>query len=276
MNLPTTLGLAAATVAASAVVADAALVLEYEFNGTTTSSGTAVDLTLANGAVLGAAGTGVTGAAGDQALDLTDAIGMGNGGDEGAGNGPIATASNVNVLSAGDDFTVAGWYKTSGASIGGDTRLVSYGDGNPFQLLGRSGDLRFATGNGQNFQVGNDLTDDVDTWVFFAATFSEDGLDALVDAGTVELFAGGIDTPVVSLGTSTITLNEQLGSNENFNVGNRDDTRRPFDGFLDNIQVYNEALDLNALEAARAEVIPEPTSIAAFGLMGLLGLRRRR
>jgi hypothetical protein len=276
MNARTTLGLAALTLAATAVTADGALLLDYNFNGTTTSSGTAsAPLILEGGAVLG--GPGVSGAAGDLALDFTVAPDMGSASGLSPGAGPKAESGGVSVLGDGDSFTVAGWYKTQDAEIGEDARIVSYGDGNPWQLLGNGGNLRFAAG-GTNFTAGNDLTDNIDSWVFFAATFTEDTTTAVTGIGTVELFVGDLDNVVVSLGSSNnmFALNGPLSDTVDFVVGNREDTRRPLDGFLDNIQLYNEALDLSSLEVVRAAVIPEPASLSALGLFGLLGMRRRR
>ena len=113
--------------------------------------------------------------------------------------------------------------------------------------------------------------DAADKWVFLAVTYN---------GSQATYYIGGTDSATTLLGTpqamNPITLDSGAAR---FGVGYTHaaptaDTS--VIGFQDDVRVYGTALSGTELEAIRLANIPEPTSIAAFGAMGLLALRRRR
>lgn len=112
---------------------------------------------------------------------------------------------------------------------------------------------------------------EVGQWVNFAATFS---------AGQVSFYKGSITSPVAlvsshAIGETSIsndaiplTIGASPTSGLSFN---------PFAGLLDNFRIYDSALALADLEAARSSdvSVPEPTSLGLLALAGVAAGRRR-
>lgn len=270
-------------------------IIEYKFNdsGTTTvstgSDTTALRLFASNGTTAtdyhGAAGTGVSGAAGDLALNFTSATGMGN-----AGTGPVANqAADNNNIDALRSLTLSGWFKTeSTTAIGNSARLFqNASSGNGFSLLAStSGNLQVSLGNGSstNFVTTTNSYSATQSWVFFAVTY-----DGMVAANNVKFYVGSASSGV-SLAQTFSYAGGLLGNDSlPLSVGNESvggTNNRPFDGFLDNLRIFGAtggssagALSLSQLEAFRLgdiTAVPEPAAYAGIGvLLGAIALRRR-
>lgn len=255
----------------------AALLLSYGFDdapgaataaGTGTAAATAPALSVVSPAVIGANGTGVSGAATDRALNNTAASGMG--GTTNSSGGRATHTADFNAIDGLLKFTVSGWFKTdSTAPLGGNAILVANRSGVAgFDLHGDPnvpGNLILAVDNGSNSSPGFGATQQ---WVNFAVTY--DGT-ILQPGPNVFFYAGGINTPLTLVGSGTNTNGSgndpasdetmplSIGSRVLFGTTDAD----PFDGFLDNIRIWDDVQPLAALQSLRLSdvaAVPEPAS----------------
>lgn len=286
--------LGAALFAAGSVSAQTALV-EYRFNETgvtapNTGSAGSADLRLfaSNGSTPtdyhGAAGSGVSGLAGDIALDFTSATGMGN-----AGTGPVANqAADLAAVDGLRSLTLQGWFKTDSTTpIGNSARLFQNSlSGNGFALIATtSGNLQLSLGNGSstNFASTTNSYSATQSWVFFAVTY-----DGTTTTNNVRFYVGD-SVNAVSLAQTFSYAGGVLGNDgAALAIGNESSSfQRPFDGSMDNFRIFGAtgtssagALGLTDLEAIRAAdltntVVPEPGTVALLGLAGIALLWRR-
>lgn len=121
--------------------------------------------------------------------------------------------------------------------------------------------------------VSGSVTGSVDlsdgSWHHIVGVFTNDGTadeDQLYVNGVL---VGGGNGPNSDGATDRIAI----GFRDNRSGGNGE-----FPGLIDNVGIYDYALSDTQIAAhyAAGIVIPEPSSVAAVGLLGLLGLRRRR
>jgi hypothetical protein len=280
----------AASVVFLSITSTHAASLNYQFNdptplvasGSLGAGGRAVALT--SPAVIGAAGSGVSGAAADRALNLTAATGMG-GTTNGTG-GRAAEAADADDIDGLLKFTVSGWFKTDGATPIGNNAVLAYNRSGVagFAVYGSPttpGSLTLAVDNGTVDSAGFGATGQ---WVNFAVTYDGTGLQP---GPNVFFYAGSKTSPLALVGSGTNTNGTgndpadndsaalSFGARNLFGSLNGDS----FDGFLDNFRISDGIVSLSQLEALRAAdagvVAPEPATLAALGLLGL-GLVRRR
>jgi hypothetical protein len=258
----------------------------------TGSVGTSLDLTMfdsTNTAADLSTATGVNGIG--TAIDFSSASAMGN------GTGPRASvAANVTTYSALTGLTVTGWLNTADLFTGSSGTLIrnyntTTGARGGFQIITANsatfGDgLRLVLGTGiaspqtVDFNIyGNATLTQANAWVFFAATWSNSG------SNNLNWYAGDTLNAATVAVTSTTAIATIANTNFGKTVIGRNDTNaggNGFDGLLDDIRIYDTALDLTQIETIRASAltaIPEPSNFAALG--GLLALgcatqRRRR
>lgn len=274
-------------------------ILEYTFNGSGTTAAstgsTTASLNLRNASqtsadMHSADGLGVSGFAGDKALDLSSANGMGNvGGTNTTFGGSGSVAPHPTSLANLTSFTLQLWFKTDGAALGGSTNanVLSLHDGsNGISLTGTTGGLQLRVDGGTSTVGGYTA---VSTWVFLAITY-----DGNLTSNNVKFYRGGTDTATSLLATTNLNagaVNSITGStalivgNSNITTGNR-----PFDGFIDNLRIFGSTdalssgvLSLSEIEAIRysdVTAIPEPSAYAlmfgAFAGTAALVRRRRR
>ena len=285
MRIATTV-VASLALAVSAGVASAQLV-NYTFNNTGTTEpnvgtlGSSANLNLRvgpNGPATDLHGPVGSGVGGGRALNFTSATGMGN---QATGTSPYSTAGDVDGLDGLSAFTVTGFFRTDGtAAIGNAARLFSKLDaGQPggYQLLsdfsGRLDFQVFDSAISGTFGASSDVVyTETQEYVFFALTYNASG-----DGSDVTFYKGTTTTPVTLAGGGRVNdITTIPGSTAPLLVGNRLDGARPFDGFIDEFRIYGSALNAAQIEAIRVSAIPEPTSLAAAGLIGGLLLRRRQ
>jgi hypothetical protein len=283
-----------AVILATTSALPAAQLLSYQFNDATNSAtaaatgtvaGSAPALNIVAPALIGADGSGVSGAPTDRALNNTAATSMG--GTTNSSGGRATHAADFESIDNLLKFTVSGWFKTDSTSpLGGNAILVANRSGVAgFDLHGdpnTPGNLILAVDNGSNTSPGFGATQQ---WVNFAVTY--DGT-ILQPGPNVFFYAGGINTPLTLVGSGTNTNgsgndpadNEtnplSIGSRVLFGTVDAD----PFDGLLDNIRIWNDIQPLAALESLRqsdATAVPEPSAIflAVCALSGCIATRRR-
>lgn len=267
------------------------LILDYDFNqvtggGTTAPStgGTTTSLSLYNSAgtltnLHGAAGSGVSGTAGDLAFDNAASTGMGSG-----GTGGRAQSGNISAINSLQSFTLTGWFKTgSTTAIGANAFLInnqsSTNDG--FRLYSNSSGYLALNVNGAAVtSSGASTYAATEAWVFFAVTY-----DGTLSSNNVKFYIGNTSTAVGLNVTRSLAQGTASTNSGGFALGNvLSSNIRPFDGYLDNISVYGSQTDgsgvlsLAQLESVRqADLVPEPANLAFLGCSaGLLAAICRR
>jgi hypothetical protein len=286
--------LGAAWIAGAAPAASAAPILQYQMNdsgNSTASSGTTAtvlqfyDSSSVATDLHGAAGSGVTGAAEDRAMDQSGINGMGN---RSTNTTYATTHTKVPAINSLSSFTLAGWFKTSAP----DEQLGRYAflfdnrigasAANGFELFGNAGDLTLIV-NGTGTTSTGGAYGEANKWIFFAVTY--DGTST-TDNGTFyrgyRNAAEAGSNPVFStVGTFSLDKGAEVNPESWLIVGNADSRARPFRGYLDEMSVYGTtsggggALSSTALDQIRGGAVPEPGT-GMLGLLGALALYRRR
>ena len=246
--------------------------VEYRFNdsGTTTAStgSSKTVLNLLKNAIAtdlhSSDSLGVSGFAGDKALDLTAATGMGTIG--GAGNG-VARLSSPSFLSNLTSFTLQGWFKPDGTVIGSNAYLLQTQNGTAQIKVNAeyNGKLSLTVDNIAAATASVASYSTTSSWTFFAVTY-----DGTVAADNVTFYVGSVSTSVSQVGTVR-SINagavNPFGAG-NFSVGNSNGTDRPFDGRIDNFRIFGTlsgssgVLSLSDLEALRlADLEPNQVTV---------------
>ena len=138
-------------------------------------------------------------------------------------------------------------------------RLISGGQVNAFRIGDSTNTLtHYSWGGGVDYSnvAAPGVTDG--TWHHVAATY---------DGNTKRIYLDGVE---IGSGKAVGALN--VGA-ANFRIGSTNGAEY-FLGVIDDVRVYDEALDQTAIAGLAA--IPEPSSLALLGLGGLLVARRRR
>ncbi|EIP99979.1 hypothetical protein OpiT1DRAFT_04513 [Opitutaceae bacterium TAV1] len=210
--------------------ARAELLFSYDFNTPETSA------TSSGTAHIGAAGTGLSGAPADKALDNTAAT------MSGAGGGAYYEGTLGTLAS----FTVTMWFKTDGMQTKGATRLFDNGT----QLLAfdgadSSGSQKLTFNSGTS--LGTYSTSTLATsgeWIFVAISYNgESNSDNL----TFYVGTKGTETQPGSFESSTVTADRgslNWGSSVvKLMFGANSTNGRSLDGWIDNIKFYGSASD---------------------------------
>lgn len=266
------------------------LLLEYNFNqivasGTTAPStgSSTTDLTLYNSSgtatnLHGAAGSGVSGMAGDLAFDNSASTGMGSAGT----GGRAQTATTVAAVNTLKSFTITGWFKTADVSpISGNAILVNNQSGasDGFRVYGSASGVLALNVNGIGVtSTGTTAYAPTQSWVFFAVTY--DGTSSL---NNVKFYVGGTSSATLLNVTRTLDQGTTANNTSGLSIGNILGTNvRPFDGQIDNINIYGSqadsygVLNLSQIEAIRLSSIPEPTALTLIMAASMVILASHR
>ncbi|EIP97842.1 PEP-CTERM putative exosortase interaction domain-containing protein [Opitutaceae bacterium TAV1] len=222
---------------------------------------------------------GVSGKSGDYAFDnsASDKMGGSSGSPGQGGAARILQADGMGAVTL-QSFTVQGWYYGNSQPTGA-ARLLEFSG---LQVMFSNNGLTMAfNGNTLTVQAGDGYDyRPTENWVFFAIS-----VDASVSTNNVKFYAGTVADEVAPVATFSLTP-AQIGtiSSETLRIGNTSALDRPFDGLIDNMRIWNTALDEATLRSVRTadlsfSTIPEPSSIGLFGglaiLSAMLFLRRR-
>lgn len=287
MNQIRTIVLSSVVALAASSMSNAA-VLEYNFNdpsplaaaGSLATGGRSVGLT--SPAIVGAAGSGVSGLPSDRALSTVAAASMG--GTTNGSGGRAAEMSDINDIDGLLQFTISGWFKTDGNTPLGSNAVLIYNRSGVtgFAVYGDPnipGNLVLAVDNGANSSAGFGSTAQ---WVNFAVTY--DGT-ILQPGPNVFFYMGDKYTSLSLVGSGTNTNGSgndpagndtaalSFGARNLFGSLNGDS----FDGYLDNLRITDSVLPLAQLEILRAyDVTPEPATVSMLILAGTALIRRRQ
>ncbi|MDB5296172.1 MAG: anchor protein [Phycisphaerales bacterium] len=288
--------LVAAAVGIMAGAAAAAPIVEYRFDASdgstpplSASTGTdATPIRIQSPAVVGAAGSGVSGQVGDRAFANATVTGSSP-----VTGGRADHAADDNAIDALASFTISVWLRSPTAVALSSGRIMENVSGTAGQLIQFS-----SVGNVQlqvNGNAAGNLADSgnfysaTQTWMFFAVTY-----DGTATANNVKFYRGfrnaaeaGGGSPSVAL-VNTLSINQGAVGSENvaLNVFNRSANDRTLVATADNFRIDGTqtagnaagALTLAQLEAYRAaDVVPEPAvgGALATAAVGLLARRWR-
>ncbi|MCH8045035.1 MAG: LamG domain-containing protein [Planctomycetes bacterium] len=184
-----------------------------------------------------------------------------------------ATGYKAPLVQGTLDRTYAAWIKTAPTNdqndgifgMGTNTGGLKWTIRTQRQNGPVDGNLRVEVNGG--YKTGTTVIDDGE-WHHIAVTWTDDGTPDVNDA---LLYVDGV------LETTDAVLDETMNTANGIDVRLGESVNgRNWDGWLDDMRIYDEVLDADAIFALAN--IPEPSAIvlAAFGLLGLLCGRRRR
>ncbi|MFA6959440.1 MAG: PEP-CTERM sorting domain-containing protein [Opitutaceae bacterium] len=255
----------------------AAMILEYKFEGDGTNTGTTGatnNLSITSGTAdptfTGPASPapGSTSSLDNSALTYNTA------------GGTIASGSISNTaLPTDTDLTMTGWINNqSGASLTGNPRIfdkasstagftLQFANSTSLSLIivNAAGTQGIATSSSYNYGAQN-------TWTWFGVTYT-------ASTGSVSFYS--LQSGIVTLVSSSSLTNSVTGYVNNSNsmrVLNTGSSSRAYDGYADDLRLFNDVESISAMQALTA--IPEPATIGSFMALGAMScavmLRRKR
>ena len=205
-------------------------------------------------------------------LDLTSTGAMG--GAQGAFGNIAAASTSVSALSS---MTVTGWFNaaatpTSSAYVVRASTATN--SGWQITFIGAQ-QMRLAVGDGTASTNYNSNTTAfagaTNTWQFFSVSWTA--------AGGATWYGGSPTVSATAVGSNATARSMNSNSYQLALGRSGSGSGTAFYGYLDDLRIYNTALGASAIEAVRAEAIPEPSSYAALAGIATLvigTLRRRR
>jgi hypothetical protein len=252
-----TLLLTASAAAAFTASSHAGLVAYYSFD----SDFTDAEATTGGGTITGATGS-ITAVAGD--------VAVGTGAARMDGTGPMSLAETVTFTST-DSWSVAFWGKRdsdadfrSGMVVSNSNTSFIWTPDNDSATVVNGLRVRSsinANGNGPNQEDTDYDNDLLDQTIFNHWAVVADGSGATKN---IKIYLNGDE--VLSKDDALVDNVFSLFGGWGGGAANN------YDGVIDELYIYDEALDASAVAA----LVPEPGSLALLGLGGLLIARRRR
>lgn len=180
----------------------------------------------------GPAGSGLTGAPADLALDGTAASTMGK-----EGVGGLASIKGAHL--AARSFTVTGWIKAEGDKPVGDgariVEMVSPEGG--FFVFGDATDGTLATIiNGNAISGEKGVYGAIGSWIFFAVAY--DG-----ESSQITYYIGSPSEPATETGNKPVSAGILADINSPLMLLNSGNFERPFKGWMDNFRLFASAND---------------------------------
>lgn len=244
-------------------------------------------------------GLGMSGLAGDRALNLKDAtqMGLAKGGNGGRARSAGSPPLPLTTLAS---FTVTMWFNNDNngntfeggpTELGFDTRLLGLsgwnaGAGEPgfdIQVGGVGLGWVMLKSDGESVNAGNMGFNLANKWYFLAISY-----DGTKTTDNVQFYKGS-DTDAVTAVGGPKTLNKgvmNVGANALVLGNERDHWAFAYDGYMDDVRIWGDAADssgvigLQDIQAVYAAdlantSVPEPATMLLLGLGGLL-IRRKR
>ena len=258
-----------------------AQILRYDFNegeGTTAASSGALSdpltlrdkLGIPTAALWGHPGSGPSGLMLDRALNLTGADGMGT-----TFAGPHASLDSLGPVDALERFTITGWFRPNTEDLA-RANLLTIRNGNmELRIVGLSGGMEPGARNRLRLLINDgvpmaevDAVGDFEplwstpyVWGFFAISY-----DGLSETNQVVFYSGGVSTPAaLSISSypwlSPIATVQFPLENSTICIGSDPSNTDPFQGYMDDIRVYGNALGLSEVEEVRLSGVPGPGMI---------------
>ena len=166
---------------------------------------------------------------------------VGQAGNFDGGDDYVSVSNNSSFKPTGA-MTISGWFKGSGTSAtvsglgtqgGGSTRGYNFGVNN-------SKDATFIVATSSTEIISltvNDLHDN-NIWNHYVAVFTP--------SVSLEIYKNGIS---IGQNTTGIPVEQYQGNNRAFRIGERGNNDAWFDGFLDDVRIYNRALSASEVSA---------------------------
>jgi len=144
------------------------------------------------------------------------------------GTGDYVTVADVASVQAGTTFTSSAWVKLSG--LGSDRRIIDKtNNGTGYALVSNSGTPQFITGNGSTYDTLNGTsTFATGAWYHVVGTISN---------GKKKIFVNGVMEAEANVTFSGAGVATSL------KLGDRNGTSQGITGQLDDVRIYNRALD---------------------------------
>lgn len=197
-----------------------------------------------------APGTGVSGGAGDRALDLTSAVQMG-------GKGPTVVTNSKNAydVSSLHALTIAGWYRIpDGTEPSGAIFRCSGTNENPsgWSLwIGKNGKLQFSIGDGKSLRLATSTdahTSGDGEWNFFAVAW---------DGNEAKFYQGNKTDAAQEFWQVPFKVKMNPGP-PNYSLGQNNSLYGAFKGLLDHIDIFDKALSDDEIENLRKAALNPP------------------
>jgi hypothetical protein len=215
-------------------------VLEFDFNtnpgNVITGGGSAQPVgTLEGEAKIGKEGSGLTGKSNDLAFDNTDVQSA-----ESAGRLKLADLPELRGL---DQMTVTLWFKPEGGTLRGEgERLIDYGANWLFFAdAPRRLSVQIPAGVGQS---ASNESYAGSGWVFAAFSFNQ-------AENRVIYYKGDLSSPTQQIIARTSFIEPMGNRRTSLQIGNNEACTRAFDGWLDNVKIFDQALSADEIEAIR-------------------------
>ena len=171
--------------------------------------------------------------------------------------------------------TISAWVKTNGASPADiNLSILSYGR----NFGGQKWNFR-STQDNTTLNPSGQLRTEVNGGYIIGTTSVTDGqwhhVAVVLNGGTpdvteLSLYVDGVLEGIHS--SLTEAINTDTAGGTNVFIGD-DHSNREWNGWLDDVRIYNEALDASAI-ALIASTVPEPSTLA-FTVLGMLCIARR-
>lgn len=192
-------------------------------------------------------------------------------------DGFVMVPDSADLAKGGQDLSISAWFRVDAFDTGWQA-LLGKGEGANYRIARQGGDTNMMAyaGGGTDLRGGPDVADGA--WHHIVATTENGGLTAYyIDGTLVE------DLSTRNPGQAAGIVDERSSDPVSLHIGaNAGAAGREWEGGIDDVAIWNRVLtqgEITSLsQGSVASVVPEPASglMLVFGVLGLLGLRRRR